>query len=443
MTEGEKAGAFLMALVDWAHRFHCSGRGARPVPPPIPAGSGLARRLARHAHDVLENGGAPVQAVDSALTMLLHSGESASLKMYPDGDPDLDPLGVRPVVHGLTDYPRRILGDAPVRPPALSNRSKNLQLMTTRFCQLRCAYCPVVKRDTHMRLETMQRATDLLLTGSATDLRLDFSGGEPLLRYDQVLRTAERFIHGAGKQGKRASFYMVTNGFLLDRNRARRLASLGFRVELSLDGPEDVHNRYKIPVDRRENPYRRTLAALEAARQADLPSTVVMVVTPDTVHSLRDSFEHAVQMGARSVDVNYAVGRYWDPDSLETYIRGLEQIIEDRGAELRDGRLQLGNISSRVEPSVLNAEWMVDTDGSVHLMTEWALESSRPSAAPDLTVGTVQEVEDWDGLYAGRFHAYESLLRSYSWRSGKLRRILFNNISSGRTVSRRLKRCIP
>ena len=82
--------------------------------------------------------------------------------------------------------------------------------------------------------------------------------------------------------------------------------------------------------------------------------------------------------------------------------------------------------------------WMVNTDGSVHLMTEWALESSRPSGADDLSVGRVGEIYDWDSLYAGRFHAYVALLETYSWRDGMMRKLLHNNVTAGRAVARKV-----
>jgi MoaA/NifB/PqqE/SkfB family radical SAM enzyme len=433
MTEGERAERVLEGLVEWARAACCLPDGTGEWGGSVDAG-GLAGRVERHARRVLAAGGSPVEALDSALVLLLHAGEGAADRT----DPGDDPLGVRPVARRMRAFPERIAGDAPVRPGPLRNRSGNLQLMTTRVCQLRCSYCPVVKGGSQMPAEVMSAAADLLLTTDRDRVRLDFSGGEPLLRYDEVARTAERLLEGTARSGKRASFYMVTNGFLLDARRARTLADLGFRVELSLDGPRHVHNRCKLPVDRSEDPYRRTVAALEASLAAGLPHTVVMVVTPETVDGMRESFEHAIDRGARSVDVNYAVGRYWDVAPLEAYLSGLVSIIEDYRDELSARRIELGNVGSRVEPAVLNAEWMVDTDGTVHPMTEWALESSRPAGAADLGRGHVGSLGGWDDLYAGRFHAYESLLRTYSWRDGSLRRVLYNNVCAGRTVSRRL-----
>jgi len=422
-----------------AARAAACARGAAPpaVDPPDDDGS-LGARMARHAAELVRRGAALPAALDDALVLALYAGEAAALRADPDGDPAADPAGVRALAQRWRDYPARILDGLAQRPGALRNPRRNLQVMVTRRCQLRCSYCPVVKGEQDAPPEILDAAADLLLGGDGPDLRMDFSGGEPLLRTGEVLRVAERFHDQALARGRRPSFYLVTNGFELTPEVARRLAVLGFRIELSLDGDQATHNRNKVPVDPGDNPYHHTRRAIETAQAEGLPHTVVMVATPDTVATLRDSFEHALQIGVRSVDVNYAVGREWDADALGEFLDALGAIRRDHAAALADGTLTLGNLSSKVEPAVLNAEWMVDTDGSLHLMTEWALESRRPPGDPDRSWGAVTDPRAWDDLYAGRFHAYLTLLQTYSWRDGPLRRVLHDNIRAGHTVARQL-----
>jgi len=438
LAPGADPDAVLEGLCRAARGAACvEGDPPRALTPPADDGS-LGARMARHAAALVARGGTLAGAADDALVLALYLGEAAALRAAPEGDPGIDPAGVRELARRWRDYPARILEGLPERPGALRNPRRNLQVMVTRRCQLRCSYCPVVKGEADTPAAVLDAAADLLLTGAAPGLRLDFSGGEPLLRTDEVLRVAERFRAGAEERGKAASFYLVTNGFGLTPDVARQLAGLGCRVELSLDGDEATHNRHKRPVDPAENPYHRTRAAIEAASTEGLPHTVVMVATPDTVASLPASFAHALQVGVRSVDINYAIGREWDPPALAAFTGALERIAADHADALRSGELVLGNLSSKVEPAVLNAEWMVDTDGSLHLMTEWALESSRPADGEELGFGPLAAVAAWDDLFAGRFHAYHTLLRAYSWRDGALRRVLHNNIGAGRSVARHL-----
>ena len=428
----------LDPMVDSLLDAACSGVAPGPVPGD---GSGIASRVARHASAVRAAGGSAVDALDSALVALLFAGEAKALAERPDGDPRHDPAGVRSVAARMRSYPaeirRRATGAAAA---GVVNGHRNLQLMTTRRCQLRCTYCPVIKGGEDMPREVLDRAVDILLGSGRDEVRLDFSGGEPLLRKDDVLHAADRLLEGAAAAGKRAGFYMVTNGFLLTRSVAADLAARGFRVELSLDGSEETHNRHKVlsPGAGGTNPYRATVGAIRNSIDAGLPCTVVMVASPDTVDLLEAGFEHAIGLGVRSIDVNYAVGKGWGGTAAVSFVKAISRVIGNHEADLRSGRLSIGNLSSKVEPAILNAEWMVDTDGSLHLMTEWALESSRDPGAPALSAGSVRDPLRWDDLYAGRFHAYHALLESYSWRSAAMRVLVHDNVVMGRAVSRGL-----
>ncbi len=393
----------------------------------------LAVRMMRHADSVRAGGGTPLAAFEGALVAMLFAGEVAGVR-HPQGG---DPAGVRPLARSWEDYPRRLrreLGSGSV--PA--NPRKNLQLMITRRCQLRCEYCPVVKGEHDMPRYTIGRAVDLLLTAGGPRVRLDLSGGEPLLRPEAVRFAVERLRGGAEARGIQADLYMVTNGFELGPALAGELAAQGFEIELSMDGPEELHNRWKTPLDPGENPYRRTLAALHNVLAAGGRHRVVMVATPETVGRLPESFAHVVAQGARAVDVNYAVGRRWAGAPLRAYLDGMARIVDDHGDAIRSGALRLGNLTSRNEPSILNGEWMVDTDGAIHLMTEWALERWRPDDTADGTVARLGEVGRWDDLLYGRFHAYLTLLRTYAWRDRELRATLLDSVITGREVGRAL-----
>ena len=434
MEPGRGAVDVLEGLFAAALAWIAAGEGSFTCPPESADDPSLGARLARHASAMLASGASPVAAFDDALVVLAFTGEGEALRT------GTEPLDARAQIQRWRGYEGELLRSARGYPESLRNRSRNLQLMITRRCQLRCAYCPVIKGDSDMPRDVTEAAVDLLLTSDRPSLRLDFSGGEPLLRIDEVRRAAERLLDGAGRLGKRADFYLVTNGFELAPGVARQLAALGFRVELSLDGEADLHNRSKIPVQMGTDAYTATRRALDAALDAGLEHTVVMVATPETVGSLERSFEHALACGVRSVDVNYAIGRRWQGRALDPFLDALEGIARDHAPRIADGSLVLGNLSSRVEPSVLNGEWMADTDGSIHRMTEWAMESSRPAGTEDRAIGWVGELAHWDHLYTSRFLAYEVLLSTYAWRDPGLRATLHDNIRTGRAVARRVAR---
>jgi uncharacterized Fe-S cluster-containing radical SAM superfamily protein len=395
------------------------------------AGSGLADDLARHAASLAGAGASIGKIIDEALLFLLHRGESHALKK---GAGTGDSLGVRPLVVRYRDYAGSIKAALGETPDYFRNRRKNLQAFVTRRCNLRCSYCPVRKCERTMEPRVLAGSLDFLLSSGESSVRFDFSGGEPLYAADLVLRTCGEGLERAAALGKDLSFYMVTNGTLMDRETARKLAALPMFLEISMDGSEAFHNRCKIPVDRAVNPYLATRRAVNLMLEEGTGFFVVMVATPETAPHLAENFEHVLSTGVRNVDINYSIGRFWTRPALRTFLSQIAAILERHRGLIDSGRLCIGNLDRRVEPSILNAEWIVDTDGSIHMMTEWVFQTTFEDDGRTPLFGNVLDGTPWGEMYADRFQAYLTLLECAGWRDAKLRKIIHNNIEVGRRV---------
>lgn len=317
----------------------------------------------------------------------------------------------------------------------MSGLKANLQLFVTRRCQLRCRYCPILKGDGVMSAETARKGADLLLGHSSPRLRLDFGGGEPLLNFEVVRETADHAARRARALGKDLSFYMVTNAVLLDGAALDWAARLGILLELSLDGGRDDHNRFKAAYDRGLDPYAATRAGVERAVRAGVPHFVIMVASPANVRRLAENFEHLLDMGVRRVDISYAIGGVWSPEDEEAFFGQVRTILARHRAALDSGELYLGNARKRVEPTILNSELMVDTDGGLHQMSEWMFETTPAEAPAPFPLGTVDEVRDVNALRWSRFHAYYTLLTMHAGDEG-VRSAVLNNIAFGLRVGR-------
>ena len=314
------------------------------------------------------------------------------------------------------------------------NPLSSVQLMLTRRCQLRCVYCPIIKRDSDMSPETLDRAVDFLFTSSAGDLRLDFTGGEPFLRPDLVRRAVLRAEKLSRKTGKKISFYAVTNAIALDRETLSFLKSRDILIELSLDGARRRHNRFKRPADPGLDPYAATTAAIKPVRDSGVRHFAVMVATPENVRSFYADFEHVYGLGLRNFDINYALGRLWGRKAVVGLKRAFGRICVSHAGELRCGGLRLGNFDKRSEPALLNSEAMVDTDGGLHSMSEWMFENSRAGAVPPFRLGTVYSDGSLDGIVMNKATAYYTLLTVYGGNT-RIRSIIRNNIETGISFS--------
>jgi len=111
----------------------------------------------------------------------------------------------------------------------------------TQACNLRCRHCyaHAIAEASDNELTTTQ-AREMIddLSGFGVPVIL-FSGGEPLLRNDLV-----DLAGYAVKKGMRA--VISTNGTLITAEKARALREVGLSyVGVSLDGLEDVHDRFR------------------------------------------------------------------------------------------------------------------------------------------------------------------------------------------------------
>jgi len=132
----------------------------------------------------------------------------------------------------------------------------------TRACNLACGHCYAEAesgpaKDELNRAEALRLVDHLAEYGAPVIL---FSGGEPLL-HPHIFELIDRAVRG----GIRA--VLSTNGLLIDRETAARLAGLGLSyVGISLDGLETTHDELRG----RPGLFGLTLKAIHAARAAGL-----------------------------------------------------------------------------------------------------------------------------------------------------------------------------
>jgi len=138
----------------------------------------------------------------------------------------------------------------------LINRRENgahifiLHFIPTIQCQFRCNYCVEkgVDRGASMKQDVIdqskKRVTEYLDSHPEIDsFRFVLFGGEPLLQKKLVMGALDTFHKLALERNIKFWTEIVTNGELLDENTARMLSKyIWRRVQITLDGPEDVHN---------------------------------------------------------------------------------------------------------------------------------------------------------------------------------------------------------
>ena len=150
----------------------------------------------------------------------------------------------------------------------------------TESCNLACRYC--YQEGSHatgrnMTPITMDRIFSELARVCRRPLSLLWYGGEPTLvglqAFKEALQRADKHL---GREEVRHS--IQTNGLLIDQPWADLLASRQFRVRLSMDGPEWLHDQQR-PNQGGQGSHRQVVRALEILTQAGVKTRVACTVT--------------------------------------------------------------------------------------------------------------------------------------------------------------------
>lgn len=137
---------------------------------------------------------------------------------------------------------------------------RHLILCVNEQCNLRCAYCPYSgtytyhrpHRSRRMTLDVATRAVRFFIEHSAfireattEQLHLGFYGGEPLLSLD-VIEACDGYLHdNYPNERERITLAATSNLTLADPDILHRLATMQVQLTVSLDGPPQLHDRYR------------------------------------------------------------------------------------------------------------------------------------------------------------------------------------------------------
>jgi len=156
-----------------------------------------------------------------------------------------------------------------------------LVLEATHACNLACQYCFVrnyyPEQGGMMPMGTARGAVDLLTPKQS--IAVGFFGGEPLLNWDLITGVTAYVKDLTAKRGVDRTLHITTNATLLDDERIRFLDENGFSLIVSLDGPEEIHNRMRPAKSAALNSQQATVANLRKfkgrglARRTTLRST--------------------------------------------------------------------------------------------------------------------------------------------------------------------------
>lgn len=269
--------------------------------------------------------------------------------------------------------------------PATMTKTSGIHVVakpTGPLCNLNCAYCFYLEKKALFNPKADFRMSDKVLSTFITryissqptpEVEFVWQGGEPtLLGIDFFQRVVALQQPFAGRKKIRNS--LQTNGTLLTDTWCQFLKKHHFMVGLSLDGPKEIHDRYRRN-HKDKGSFDRVMNGLKLLRKHQVDFNVMACVAKDTAKHPLEVYRFFKNLGIEFIQFSPVVERL--PDAVST----------QHGLSLAGpAALDAVREQTAVTPWTVDAqdygnfliaiyeEWIAHDIGSIFVMNfEWAL----------------------------------------------------------------------
>ncbi|ENZ7914657.1 anaerobic sulfatase maturase [Klebsiella aerogenes] len=174
-------------------------------------------------------------------------------------------------------------------------------------CNIDCKYCfyhekqalyPQRRQNWRMSEATLDEYIKQHIAAQhGNPVVFSWQGGEPMLLGLSFFQRAIRLCHRYG-QGQKIHHTLQTNGILMNEEWATFLSQNHFMVGLSVDGPEVLHDRYRVSQSGKGS-HRSAMHALLLLQRYQIDFNTLTVVGRHNVSHAREVYEFLHHSGSR------------------------------------------------------------------------------------------------------------------------------------------------
>lgn len=175
-----------------------------------------------------------------------------------------------------------------------------LTLSLTSGCNLRCVYCyaHAGENPNTMTYEIAKTAVDTVVKNLIKEKRtllkvIYHGGGESLVVFPLLKKITELIVK---KWTKDVSFFLVTNGTLINEEMTKWFKKYEFRISISMDGPEDIQNKLRPSVNGSSS-YEKCIEGMEFLLKENVKFSVRATITKDSVNRIKNMLDIVKRFG--------------------------------------------------------------------------------------------------------------------------------------------------
>ena len=137
-------------------------------------------------------------------------------------------------------------------------------VVVTLRCDHRCIYCQSKagtpeSKQLDMDIATAEKVVDKIFDSSSPSITIEFQGGEPLINFETVKFIIEYAKEKNKRVGKKLRIALVSNLSYADKEKLGFLMKNEVSICTSLDGPQHLHNKNRVTLDKKKNSYKNTV----------------------------------------------------------------------------------------------------------------------------------------------------------------------------------------
>ena len=248
----------------------------------------------------------------------------------------------------------------------LENESLLLMVVPTISCNCSCVYCQVNSRknnalENDMTLKTAVSFCDFVFALPHKNIKIEFQGGEPSLRFDMIEFIVRRVRHLNRKYHKEIEYVICTNLLNLTNHEIKILKKFKIAVSTSLDGSKSVHDKNRPSVHFTSS-YDSFIKNVKLARKNKIYPSALVTITALNLHRMPEILDTYIENNFESIFIrplnNYGCAfqnksvYYKLEDYIDAYKNAILYLIE---RNLNDNICLKEEMFSIILPKRINA----------------------------------------------------------------------------------------